>query len=403
MCPPLGYDAHPDPNTRSLVINEAERSTVERLFALYEALGCLRAVKQQADRLGLRSKRHSFSTGRVQGGGKLSRGQIHYILCNPIYAGRIRHKDKVFDGLHPAIIDDALWDCVQVRLQAASARPRTNGKSVDHQHGANVASPLKGKFRDATGDRLTPSHTQKGRARIRYYVSNRLLSGAKDPSGWRLPAAAFESSVANAVANHLEQAARRHALLEHPEVRAGEDHVDLGQALAARLRTRDAGTLSDLVREGHLDRGRITIHLNSAMLANVLDIDPSALAREALTCTVPFDLRRRGVETKIIVGDAFCGPDHVLLRGLAKGHKWAAELQSGTPISVIAKRERVTEAYIRPRAQLAYLTPRIQTAILDGSLPPELTLEALVRARLPLDWRVQERMLGFESARPGAA
>jgi hypothetical protein len=266
---------------------------------------------------------------------------------------------------------------------------------VDHRHGTSLASPLTGKFRDATGDRLTPSHTQKGGARIRYYVSNRLLGGTKDPNGWRLPAAAFETSVANVVANHLNHAARRHALLVHPDVGAGEDHVSRTRALAARLQSGDGEVLRDLVGEGHLGRGRLTIHLDGAMLADVLDIDPAALAREALTCTAPFDLRRRGVETKIIVGDVACGPDRILLRGLAKGHKWAAELRSGTPISVIAKRERVTEAYIRPRAQLAYLAPRIQTAILDGSQPPELTLETLVRARLPLDWRAQERKLGF--------
>ncbi|MHA7828498.1 MAG: recombinase family protein, partial [Roseovarius sp.] len=56
--PPLGYDAHPDPNTRSLVINEAERATVEALYALYDELGCLRAVEEEASRRGLRSKRH---------------------------------------------------------------------------------------------------------------------------------------------------------------------------------------------------------------------------------------------------------------------------------------------------------------------------------------------------------
>ncbi|MDW3116921.1 MAG: recombinase family protein [Roseovarius pacificus] len=122
--PPMGYDAHPDPNTRSLVINEAERGTVETLFALYDDLGCLRAVEQEAARQNLRSKRHVFSTGRVQGGGPLSRGQIHHILCNPIYAGKIRHKDKVFEGQHAAIIDGDLWARVQARLAGGQCPPQ---------------------------------------------------------------------------------------------------------------------------------------------------------------------------------------------------------------------------------------------------------------------------------------
>ena len=34
--PPLGYDAHPDPNTRELVVNEKEAQTVRRVFDLYD-------------------------------------------------------------------------------------------------------------------------------------------------------------------------------------------------------------------------------------------------------------------------------------------------------------------------------------------------------------------------------
>ena len=49
---PLGYDA----NERTLVINPAEAETVRRIFALYRELGCVRRVKEEADRLGLRTK-----------------------------------------------------------------------------------------------------------------------------------------------------------------------------------------------------------------------------------------------------------------------------------------------------------------------------------------------------------
>ena len=43
---PLGYDA----SERTLVINPAEAETVRRVFALYRELGCVRRVKQEADR-----------------------------------------------------------------------------------------------------------------------------------------------------------------------------------------------------------------------------------------------------------------------------------------------------------------------------------------------------------------
>ena len=110
----------------------------------------------------------------MQGGGPLSRDQIHHILCNPIYTGGIRHKEKVFDGKHAAIIDADLWDRVQIKLQAASAQPRSRSKA---RSGTITTAPLAGKLRDQTGDRLTPSHTSKGSSRRRYYVSNHLLTG----------------------------------------------------------------------------------------------------------------------------------------------------------------------------------------------------------------------------------
>ena len=87
---PLGYDA----KERTLVINKTEAETVQKVFQLYLKLGCVRRVKEEADRLGLVSKRHHFETGRSCGGVSLTRGRIYHLLANPIYNGEIRHKQQ---------------------------------------------------------------------------------------------------------------------------------------------------------------------------------------------------------------------------------------------------------------------------------------------------------------------
>ncbi|MEQ9314881.1 MAG: recombinase family protein [Henriciella sp.] len=391
--PPLGYDAHPDPNTRSLVINTTERRTIETLYALYDELHCLRAVEQEAQRLGLCSKRRVFSTGRIQGGGPLSRGQIHHILCNPIYTGRIRHKDKVYDGQHPAIIEGDLWDRIQSKLQEASARPRSRGKPAQ-KHNPDMTAPLTGTFRDETGDRLTPTHTSKGGRRIRYYVSNRLLSGERDARGWRLPAPRFEAAVATLVADHIDALVSRHAVLASPDVAAVDEIAQRAKALTGHLRDGEAQPLSDLIAEGRLARNRISVTLDRDVLAEALRITPASLSERAVSVEAEFAVRRRGVESRIVVGEVAPAPDRTLLRALARAHHWAGALASGVPLASIAGRAGVSEAFIRPRLQLAYLSPRIQTAILEGRQPAELTLETLVRNRLPLDWQSQERLLG---------
>src|SRR6202022_137831 len=56
---PLGYDA----SERTLIVNPAEAETVRRLFALYIELGCVRRVKEEADRLGLRTKSSMTASG----------------------------------------------------------------------------------------------------------------------------------------------------------------------------------------------------------------------------------------------------------------------------------------------------------------------------------------------------
>ena len=50
------------------------------------------------------------------------------------------------------------------------------------------------------GDRLTPSRSKKSSGRvIRYYYSNRLISGGADPTGWRLRADMLEQLLSEIV------------------------------------------------------------------------------------------------------------------------------------------------------------------------------------------------------------
>ncbi len=115
---PLGYDA----DGRTLAINVSDARTIRTLYELYERLGTIRQVKQEADRLGLRSRRRTAPDGNTSGGNPFDRGHIHHILTNPVYAGRIRHRDKVFEGQHDAVIEPDRWDAVQNQLKAGATK-----------------------------------------------------------------------------------------------------------------------------------------------------------------------------------------------------------------------------------------------------------------------------------------
>lgn len=394
--PPLGYDPHPDPKTRGLVVNAVEAETVRMIFGFYDNLGCLNAVMHRANEMGLRSKLHCFRSGRVQGGNPFSRGQVYALLRNPIYIGKIRHKAKVWDGQHEPIIDEAVWERIQEKLQAASARPRGR-KSTARQLGATPVAPLTGKLRDETGDRLTPTHTRRHGRQIRYYISNRLISGGTDARGWRLPATALERSVENTIAGRIERLAHDHRICARPDLQRDGAIEAKARRLANRLSEGASNLLQRILDDGQIEKHSIVLRLKADGLADVLGIQPDEIEHAVLAIEAPFELRRRGVEGKIIVGDHEPQPDRTLLRALSQAHAWTAELREGKPLSKIATATSHSESYIRTRSPLAFLSPEIQGAILEGRQPRDLTLERIIRKPVPLDWVAQARLYGFES------
>jgi DNA invertase Pin-like site-specific DNA recombinase len=392
---PVGYDPHPDPNRRELVVNEAEAGTVQQLFALYLAHGCLNATADAAERAGLCSKRRVFASGRTQGGGAFSRGQIHKILTNPVYRGLTRHKEKTWPGTHPAIVNEGLWAEVQDRLQGASARRRGSRNASGAAHNASPDAPLLGKFRDETGNLLTPTHTQRHGRRLRYYVSNRLLRGTRDPCGWRLPAPAFEGAVATAIADHFDARAARHEVLRTVTATDANAAANTTMSLARTIRQRGASAIAPAILSGTVSAGTLRVSLDREAVAKHLGLAGKDLDADLLEVTAPFICRRRGVEMKIVAGEREPAPDRAMIRALRHAHRWAGMLKSGVALADIAVRDGASESYVGRIIPLATLSPRIQEAIATGTQPLDLCLETLVRSRPPLDWAEQERRFGF--------
>ena len=165
--PPLGYDSC----ERKLVINPPEAETVRGIFALYLELGGVRQVKEAVDRRGWTTKRFTTAAGRQRGGRPFSRGHLYQILSNPVYRGRIVHKEQRHPGQHEALIDAETWAAVQAQRAANTAARR-------HRVGAAAPSLLAGRLVDSAGKRLTPAHSVRSSKRYRYYVSQALIAEA---------------------------------------------------------------------------------------------------------------------------------------------------------------------------------------------------------------------------------
>lgn len=379
---PLGYDRHPDPKMQTLVINEAEAEVVRDIFLLYDQHGCLRQVEQDVIARGYRSKRRTFSDGKVTGSKPLSRGQINFILRNPVYIGRIRHKQESHEGLHDAIVDQDLWDRVQEQLDRKSPgkfRPRTRSGAL-----------FTGRIFDETGDFLTPTYSQKGNRRYRYYVSGRLLAGSPaDASGWRLPAKQLEDAVREAVFRHINGNVFK--LLSSPT-------PSLLASLKSNLGRFSRNMAADLVERVQVSTGQLDITLSANAIAEWFGVPEEEIDRNHLWLEAPFRIKRRGKESRLVFGAIRTVPDPKLIRMIALAHSWLEEIKSGTLMKDIAARYGWQTLMVRQRIQLAFLSPAIVGAIIEGRQPEGLTLTQLVTSDIPLDWDEQWAVLGFQAA-----
>ena len=390
--PPLGYDLR----DRRLVVNEAEAKTVQLIFKLYLEFKTLRRVKKELDRRSIVSKQW-VSRGSVRHGGfPFGRGALYHLLANLIYVGEIRHKSITYPGQHEAIVERATWQRVQEMLSQKAAHAR--GRTVRRSPGL-----LMGKLFDENGEPLYSCWAKKGQRRYRYFVSKRLVRGTAktDDRGWRLPAERTELAV---MAGTRQMLSDRGALAS--TLRAfGFAAAELKQAVEAidsKVKSHqrvemaeDTGTLVERV-ELKRDGVQITLDLRALLPA---DRFPGGGANLRMTRLVPLQIRRRGVETRLVLpGETVAAPrtDPALLRALARSYQWFGELAAGTAASTrqIAIREGVSESYVRHLVPLALLAPAIVESICAGRQSVCLSAERLkTQAGVPIEWDAQQRLL----------
>jgi hypothetical protein len=116
-----------------------------------------------------------------------------------------------------------------------------------------------------------------------------------------------------------------------------------------------------------------------------------------LTVTVAIRIKRRGLRKTVTLPDGD-SPHYrpwdteptPLQQTPARDHGWLAMLESGEVSSMkeIARREGVDDSYVSRMVNLTALAPDIVAAILDETLPPEVTLFDLA-AGTPLVWEEQ--------------
>jgi len=399
--PPLGYRGR----DRKLGIVDSEAELVRSIFRRYAELGSVRLLKEELEAQGSKSKSWTSAAGRVIGGKPFSRGALYLMLRNRTYRGEIVHRGQSHPGEHTPIIDQPLWDAVQMRL-AGNTAERNSGTRT-HQ-----PSLLAGMLFDAEGNRMTPSYAVKKGRRYRYYVSRPLITQDQRESSaaLRIPAGEIEHLVTSRVRQWLldpggiyqstrlaDPSAQRRLI-----ARAGE----IGKSWTESPATQQRVFLTTLIDRIDVGAGQIDIHLRPARLAALLDVAatplPSATDDEIQILSMSVQLHRAEQAIKMLIEGtdpfATAKPDARLVKLLIRARRFNATLldSDGVPFAALAKREGVSPSYFTRLVRLSYLAPDITEAILEGRQPHDLTADKLLaHSRLPLGWHEQRAVLGI--------
>jgi hypothetical protein len=164
----------------------------------------------------------------------------------------------------------------------------------------------------------------------------------------------------------------------------------------------------DVIRRIELCRDRISItFLTQALLMKLGQIPPDKNSTKTddgdqeFTEHIPVQLRRRGVEKKLVITDDSerpPAPDPLLIQAIAQGHYWFWQIKTGDVSSVkdLVERHGLNQADVSRILRLGLLAPDIVEAIHAGKQPVELTARKLKRiGELPISWADQRRVLGF--------
>jgi site-specific DNA recombinase len=143
------------------------------------------------------------------------------------------------------------------------------------------------------------------------------------------------------------------------------------------------------------------VELKPGILRLTIALEPLAGINEGLTRDIPFKIKRRGVEMRLVIESdrpAASKADPTLLKEIVRAHRCFDALLAGkASIAELAAREGVDDRYVSSVLPLAFLAPEIVDTIINGTQPADLTATKLVRRiDLALDWNAQKRQLGFE-------
>lgn len=130
--------------------------------------------------------------------------------------------------------------------------------------------------------------------------------------------------------------------------------------------------------------------MDAGGLARVCDLSLERIASDALSITVAFEQRKRGVETKLLLGQTPTQADPILIRNVAIARSLYRELKNGSSFADLAKRNQISIPQVHRLMSFAFLSPATVEAICTGQQPASMSTQSLREIKIPSDWNEQK-------------
>jgi site-specific DNA recombinase len=411
---PLGYRVE----SRKLLVKEPEASFVRGLFERYLELRSVPALAAEVTRQAAAVEQSEAPSSiadtdpdvPIAYTRRVGSGMLYKLLANPLYIGKLKHRQNVYEGEHQAIIDPDRFAEVQELLAGQAATPRGSSTHPDKQL-------LTGLLYDDSGDRMSPTHAKARGKRFHYYISSR-IKGIKrtDSTAWRIPAPAIDALVLKFAIRllgdrvQLSEWIKTH--LPSCSVRAAIDEAaGVARALKEATKSNRRSIIETLFPKITLGVEAITFNVDATALARLL---PPAGAAPISECqpamqedqhhqdgphqptveiNLPIRLKRRGNEMRLVIEGENHNqrPDPHLVRMVASAHIYLERMIQNPELGTggVAEQFNIHRVDVGRVLPLAFLAPRLLDQILSGNQPADLSARQLARQDLPLLWSEQ--------------
>lgn len=220
--PVLGYEVDRSGPTAKLVIDADEARKVREIFALYLELGSLGPVVQALLDKGWKTKTWRTRKGKLRGGRAFNKTAAHTLLTNPLYIGKIKHKEEIYEGQHDAIVELSVFERVRTGLE-------TNRLPTARQLVNKHAALLRGLVACPYCDRpMQHSMTQKRNRIYRYYLCRPERDGSRDSCQMgSMSAPMIEAAVVDEIRSVVSDETLRSAVHRQVKQSLAKDKCDL--------------------------------------------------------------------------------------------------------------------------------------------------------------------------------